>query len=115
MRIERVNDSTIKFFITYHDIEKRGFDRDDLWTSRKRGEEFFWSLMDEVNHEQEDDFTMEGPLWIQVHAYDKGVEVVVSKSRDEEDPFQTEQTPMNIDNKDIEEFLEDSEADGSKN
>ncbi|WP_020007759.1 adaptor protein MecA [Salinicoccus albus] len=115
MRIERVNDSTIKFFITYHDIEKRGFDRDDLWTSRKRGEEFFWSLMDEVNHEQEDDFTMEGPLWIQVHAYDKGVEVVVSKSRDDEEPFQTEQTPMNIDNKDIEEFLEDSEAGGSKN
>ena len=111
MRIERVNDSTIKFFITYQDIEKRGFDRDDLWTNRKRGEEFFWSIMDEVNHEQEDDFTMEGPLWIQVHAYDKGVEVVVSKSRDEDDPFSMEQTPMDINNKDIESFLDGAVTD----
>ncbi|HEI3038429.1 TPA: adaptor protein MecA, partial [Staphylococcus aureus] len=46
MRIERVDDTTVKLFITYSDIEARGFSREDLWTNRKRGEEFFWSMMD---------------------------------------------------------------------
>ncbi|MGA9468404.1 MAG: adaptor protein MecA, partial [Exiguobacterium marinum] len=27
MKIERINDNTVKFFITYVDIEKRGFAR----------------------------------------------------------------------------------------
>ncbi len=63
MRIERVDDTTVKLFITYSNIEARGFSREDLWTNRKRGEEFFWSMMDEIN--EEEDFVVEGPLWIQ--------------------------------------------------
>ena len=58
MRIERVDDTTVKLFITYGDIEARGFSREDLWTNRKRGEEFFWSMMDEIN--EEEDFVVEG-------------------------------------------------------
>ena len=46
--------------------------------NRKRGEEFFWSMMDEIN--EEEDFVVEG-LWIQVHAFEKGVEVTISKSK----------------------------------
>ena len=82
MRIERVDDTTVKLFITYGDIEARGFSREDLWTNRKRGEEFFWSMMDEIN--EEEDFVVEGPLWIQVHAFEKGVEVTISKSKNED-------------------------------
>ncbi|MFW3606941.1 adaptor protein MecA [Staphylococcus caprae] len=82
MRIERVDDTTVKLFITYSDIEARGFNREDLWTNRKRGEEFFWSMMDEIN--EEEDFVVEGPLWIQVHAFEKGVEVTISKSKNED-------------------------------
>ncbi|MEB6611935.1 adaptor protein MecA [Staphylococcus pasteuri] len=82
MRIERVDDTTVKLFITYSDIEARGFSREDLWTNRKRGEEFFWSMIDEIN--EEEDFVVEGPLWIQVHAFEKGVEVTISKSKNEE-------------------------------
>ncbi len=41
MEIERINDSTIKFYITYRDIEDRGFDRDEIWYNRERGEELF--------------------------------------------------------------------------
>ncbi|MCZ0853487.1 adaptor protein MecA, partial [Brevibacillus laterosporus] len=52
MRIERVDDTTVKLFITYSDIEARGFSREDLWSNRKRGEEFFWSMMDEINEEE---------------------------------------------------------------
>lgn len=43
MRIERIDDMTVKLFITYTDIEARGFKREDLWTNRKRGEEFLVS------------------------------------------------------------------------
>ncbi|PTI88518.1 adaptor protein MecA [Staphylococcus simulans] len=82
MRIERVDDTTVKLFITYGDIEARGFKREDLWTNRQRGEEFFWSMMEEIN--EEEDFVVEGPLWIQVHAFEKGVEVTISKSKNEE-------------------------------
>lgn len=82
MRIERIGDMTVKLFITYKDIEARGFRREDLWTNRKRGEEFFWSMMEEIN--QEEDFVVEGPLWIQVHAFEKGVEVTISKSKNDE-------------------------------
>lgn len=81
MRIERIDDMTVKLFITYKDIEARGFKREDLWTNRKRGEEFFWSMMEEIN--QEEDFVVEGPLWIQVHAFEKGVEVTISKSKND--------------------------------
>lgn len=82
MRIERVNETTIKFYLTYADIEERGFKQSDLWTNRKKGEEFFWSMMEEVN--QEEEFTVEGPLWIQVHAFDKGIEFVVTKSKNDD-------------------------------
>ncbi|MCO4330913.1 adaptor protein MecA [Staphylococcus hyicus] len=82
MRIERIDDMTVKLFITYKDIEARGFKREDLWTNRKRGEEFFWSMMEEIN--QEEDFVVEGPLWIQVHAFEKGVEVTISKSKNDD-------------------------------
>lgn len=82
MRIERVDDTTVKLFITYSDIEARGFKREDLWTNRKRGEEFFWNMMEEIN--EEEDFVVEGPLWIQVHGFEKGVEVTISKSKNED-------------------------------
>ena len=108
MRIERVNESTIKFFMTYADIEKRGFDRDELWMNRKRGEEFFWSVMDEVNVEHGEGFGMEGPLWIQVHAYDRGIEVVVSKSQNGEEEYSMDQSNMNVNNNDIESFLDNA-------
>ena len=114
MRIERVNESTIKFFMTYADIEKRGFDRDELWMNRKRGEEFFWSLMDEVNVEHGEGFGMEGPLWIQVHADDRGIEVVVSKSQNGEEDYAMDPSNMNINDNDIESFLNDAVEGGTE-
>src|SRR5699024_6120204 len=108
MRNERVNDSTIKLFITYQDIEKRGFNKEDLWTNRKKGEEFFWSLMDEVDHAEKESFNFEGPLWIQVHAFDKGVEVVVTK-RDERD-FRVDISEENPEESELMDLLEEANA-----
>lgn len=78
MEIERINDDTVKFYISYMDIEERGFDREEIWYSRERSEELFWEMMDEIHREEE--FIIEGPLWIQVQALEKGLEVLVTKA-----------------------------------
>lgn len=79
MEIERINETTIKFYITYHDIERRGFDKEEIWYNRERGEELFFEMMNEVN--DDDTFEMNGPLWVQVHALDKGLEVIVTRGQ----------------------------------
>ncbi|WP_078391743.1 adaptor protein MecA [Shouchella patagoniensis] len=79
MEIERVNESTIRFFITYKDIEARGFEREEIWYNRERGEELFYDMMHEAN--DRDDFELDGPLWIQVHAQDKGLEILVTRGQ----------------------------------
>ncbi|WP_188208327.1 adaptor protein MecA [Alkalibacillus aidingensis] len=79
MEIERINENTLKFYITYSDIEERGFSREDIWYNREKGEQLFWEMMDEVNDQE--DFNVEGPLWIQVQALDKGLEIVVTKAQ----------------------------------
>ncbi len=60
-------------------MEERGFDRDEIWYNRERGEELFFDMMNEAN--DQDEFEMDGPLWIQVHALDKGLEIVVTRGQ----------------------------------
>lgn len=79
MEIERINENTVKFYISYMDIEERGFDREEIWYNRDKSEELFWEMMDEVH--QEEDFLVDGPLWIQVQALDKGLEILVTKAQ----------------------------------
>ncbi len=61
------------------DIEERGFDREEIWYNRERSEELFWEMMEEIH--EEDEFLNEGPLWIQIQALDKGLEVIVTKAQ----------------------------------
>ncbi len=79
MEIERLNDSTIKFYITYKDIENRGFDREEIWYNRERGEELFFEMINEANDKE--NFELEGPLWIQVQALEKGLEIIVTRGQ----------------------------------
>lgn len=79
MEIERINENTVKFYISYLDIEERGFNREEIWYNRERSEQLFWEMMDEVR--DQDDFFVDGPLWIQVQALDKGIEVIVTKAQ----------------------------------
>ncbi|MBC1521285.1 adaptor protein MecA [Listeria aquatica] len=78
MEIERINEDTIKFYISYLDLEERGFNQEDVWYDREKSEELFWEMMDELKYEEE--FTPEGPLWIQVQALKHGLEVFVTKA-----------------------------------
>jgi len=79
MEIERINENTIKFYISYLDIEDLGFEREEIWYNRERSEQLFWEMMDEVHHKE--DFNVEGPLWIQVQALEKGLEIVVTRAK----------------------------------
>ncbi len=93
MEIERINENTVKFFLSYIDIEERGFTREEVWYNREKSEELFWEMMDEINEEAE--FEVEGPLWIQVHAKSNGIEVTVTRANSEdgdltEPPFDQE-------------------------
>lgn len=82
MEIERINENTVKFFLSYIDIEERGFTREEVWYNREKSEELFWDMMDEINEEAE--FEVEGPLWIQVHAMNNGIEVTVTRAQNED-------------------------------
>lgn len=79
MDMERINENTLKLFISYVDIEERGFTKDEIWYDRDKGEELFWVMMEEINDDI--DFEMDGPLWIQVVATDKGLELTVTSTK----------------------------------
>ncbi|MCM3386538.1 adaptor protein MecA [Ureibacillus chungkukjangi] len=78
MDIERVNENTIKLFITYRDIEDRGYSREEIWYNRNKGEELFWDMIGEIN--TEDYFDLDGPIWIHVNASEHGLEVIVTRA-----------------------------------
>lgn len=80
MEIERINENTVKFYLSYVDIEERGFTREEVWYNREKSEELFWDMMEEINDESDLDFEVEGPLWIQVHAMSGGIEVTVTRA-----------------------------------
>ncbi|WP_369825737.1 adaptor protein MecA [Exiguobacterium sp. KRL4] len=92
LKIERVNDNTVKFFITYTDIERRGFARDEIWYNRERGEQLFWQMMDEAN--EKESISFEGPLWIQVQAFEKGLEVTVTIAKTSVDGEQVDEEEL---------------------
>jgi len=79
MDIERINDNTFKVYISYIDIEERGFSRDEIWFNKDKSGQLFWEMMDEV-HEDDHFEELDGPLWIQVHAMEKGLEVIVTRT-----------------------------------
>lgn len=111
MEIERINENTVKFYISYIDIEDRGFEREEIWYNRERSEQLFWQMMDEVNYKE--DFNVDGPLWIQVQAMEKGLEIIVTKAQVSKDgenlelPNENDKTiDVSVDDK-IENMLED--------
>lgn len=96
MEIERVNENTVKLYLSYVDIEERGYTKEELWTDREKGEQLFWEIMEEVDEEY--DFQPEGPLWIQVATKMAGIEVTITKAAQNHEgnddfPFNLESAP----------------------
>lgn len=118
MEIERINENTVKFYISYLDIEDRGFKREEIWYNRERSEQLFWQMMEEINYKE--DFSVDGPLWIQVQALEKGLEVTVTRAQvsDSGEPLDLltgKEFPSISSREQLEEFLDKKlDADGDE-
>lgn len=118
MEIERINDATLKFYITYLDMERRGFHKDEIWYNREKGEELFFEMMNEASDQA--NFEVNGPLWVQVHALEKGLEIIVTRGQMSdghvklEIPMDDEKDDMLMDNN-IVDMLENNYAEGKLN
>ena len=56
MDIERVNEYTLKLYISYDDIEERGYSREEIWYNRGKGEQLFWDMIEEIGEEADFEF-----------------------------------------------------------
>lgn len=97
------------------DIEDRGFNREEIWYNRERSEQLFWQVMEEADHVEED-FEIEGPLWIQVQAMEKGLEITVTKAQMSKDGQNLEVPVDQVMGQDqLNEKLEDMLGDSASN
>ncbi len=108
MDIERINENTLKLFITYSDIEDRGYSREEIWYNRSKGEELFWDVIGEVN--TEDYFDLEGPIWIHINASEQGLEVIVTRANVHGDVETTSMIDDFDENREVAEQLREMES-----
>lgn len=85
MDIERIDENTVKFFITVQDIEKRGFSFEELWSDRQVGEKFMWELLEEV--QEMEDIQFEQGIKVQVNITMNGLEFIVSNRFENNEPL----------------------------
>jgi adapter protein MecA 1/2 len=79
MKINRINETTIKFLLTEEELQARGIDHEEIWCDRETGEKLFFDMMEEAYQQMK--FQLDGPLWIEAHMYDDGVEILVTKGK----------------------------------
>ncbi|GGG19993.1 hypothetical protein GCM10007425_12970 [Lysinibacillus alkalisoli] len=78
MNIERINDNTIKLYLTNHDIEERGYDSNTVWLNPAKSDELFMEVLQEADEQEY--LEAEGLMWAYVRGMDAGVEIVVTRS-----------------------------------
>ena len=78
MNIERINDNTIKLFLTNRDIEARGYDSNTVWLNPAKSDQLFMEVLQEADEREY--LEAEGLMWAYVRSLDGGVEIVVTRS-----------------------------------
>lgn len=63
MRILKVNDNTIRIFISFTELADRNISLSDFFSRSARTEQFFWELISKARDEV--DFNLDQPFWIQ--------------------------------------------------
>jgi adapter protein MecA 1/2 len=63
MRILRVNDNTVRIFISFSELADRNISLADFFQKTARTEQFFWELICKAREEV--DFSLDQPFWIQ--------------------------------------------------
>jgi adapter protein MecA 1/2 len=63
MRVQKVNDSTIRIFISFTELADRDISMADLFQRSSKTEQLFWELIAQAREEVE--FNLDQPFWIQ--------------------------------------------------
>ncbi|HVJ50139.1 adaptor protein MecA [Desulfitobacterium sp.] len=66
MRIQKVNESTIRIFISFTELADRDISMADLFQRSAKSEQLFWELIAQAREEVE--FNLDQPFWIQATA-----------------------------------------------
>lgn len=114
MRIQKVNDTTIRIFISFTELAERDVSMADLFQRSPKSEQLFWELITQAREEVE--FNLDQPFWIQATAasndefvitvmkQEDGLETVV-KEKEKKRPSRTKVTEWVYVFEDIEDVL----------
>ena len=95
MEMERINDDTIRVFMNLDELNDRGIKMLDLIKDHKRVEDFFYSVLDEVDTKHT--FVNEGPVTFQVMPSGTGLEIFISKGQADQAQSQDDSEDENQD------------------
>lgn len=86
MRVQKVNDSTIRIFISFTELADRDISMADLFQRSSKTEQLFWELIAQAREEVE--FNLDQPFWIQatVASNDEFVITVMKQEEQTETP-----------------------------
>ncbi|AKP68174.1 adaptor protein MecA [Companilactobacillus ginsenosidimutans] len=83
MEMDHINENTIRVILSTQDLQERGVTVLDLLGNKKQIESFFYSILDEVDKNHT--FSNNEPVTFQIMPNKAGLELLISKSNDEED------------------------------
>lgn len=102
MEMEHINENTIRVMIGHDDLEERGVSFLDLLGNHREIENFFYSILEEVDIEEE--FQSSEAVTFQVLPKGDGLELFISKNMPDEEIGQHNESTLN--SADVSEFLQ---------
>lgn len=102
MEMEHINENTIRVMIGHEDLEERGVSFLDLLGNHREIENFFYSILEEVDIE--DEFRSSEAVTFQVLPKGDGLELFISKNLSNEEMLQNDENSLDSD--DVTEFIQ---------
>jgi adapter protein MecA 1/2 len=102
MEMEHINENTIRVMIGHEDLEERGVSFLDLLGNHREIENFFYSILEEVDIE--DEFRSSEAVTFQVLPKGDGLELFISKNLPNEELI--EESDDSLDSDDVTEFIQ---------
>ena len=102
MEMEHINENTIRVMIGHEDLEERGVSFLDLLGNHREIENFFYSILEEVDIE--DEFRSSEAVTFQVLPKGDGLELFISKNLPNEEMLQNDENSLDSD--DVTEFIQ---------
>ncbi|WP_288528951.1 adaptor protein MecA [uncultured Secundilactobacillus sp.] len=103
MEMERINENTIRVLIGNDDLTQRGITVLDLLGNHKQIENFFYSVLEEVDVDHQ--FQETDAVTFQVLPNRNGLELFISKSSDEDEPDENQDSIESITQEEVPDFL----------